>query len=71
MTYVLNADLTDAYIQSLIARNGFTSVIDQVPFNEFGWLYAIRDLNGNVQGFGDMPSARDWLVQQYVLMQNG
>lgn len=70
MAYVLNVDLTDAYIQSLITRNGFTSVIDQAPYNMFGWLYAIQDLNGNVQGFQDMPSARDWLVTQYVLIQN-
>ena len=70
MAYVTNANLTDTYIQSLITRNGFTSVINQEPFNEFGWLYAIQDLNGNVQGFGDMPSARDWLIQQYVIIQN-
>lgn len=70
MAYVLNADLTDAYIESLITRNGYTNVTSQPPYNEFGLMYIIMDLNGNIQGFGDMPSARDWLVQQYVLIQN-
>lgn len=70
MTYVLNTNLTNDYIQSLITRNGFTDVTSQSPYNEFGWLYGIMDLNGNVQAFQDMSAARDWLVQQYVLIQN-
>jgi hypothetical protein len=70
MAYVLNTDLTDSYIQSLITRNGFSNIVSQSPYNEFGWMYAIEDLNGNVAGFTDLPSARDWLIQQYVIIQN-
>lgn len=70
MAYVLNVNLTDAYIQSLITRNGYTDVSHQSPYDEAGLLYVIQDLNGNINGFGDMPTTRDWLVQQYLIIQN-
>lgn len=68
MTYVLNADLTDEYIQSLITRNGFSDVTAEV---QNGYLYVIQDLNGNQLNIGSMQDARDWLVMQYLIIQNG
>lgn len=68
MAYVLNADLTDTYIQSLMTRNGFTNTASEHP--EWGFLYVFKDLNGLETGFSDMPSARDWLIEQYVIIQN-
>lgn len=66
MSYVLIENLTDTYIESLISRNGFTNVtVDGGNF-----LYSIQDLDGNVTNFQDMDSARRWLINNYVLIQN-
>lgn len=66
--YVVNADLTDSYVQYLISRNGFSDVtqanlIQEVP-------YVIQDLNGNNWNFNNMAEARDWLIIQYMIQQN-
>lgn len=71
MTWVLNNDLTDDYIQSLRARCGFTDVT--ATWNETNgsdWTYVIIDLDGTNHCFSDLSSARGFLIQQYVLIQN-
>lgn len=65
--YVINDDLTDPYIQALITRNGFTDV---TPPDQDYPLYQIQDLDGNVQNCYDMPSARTYLIQKYLIIQN-
>lgn len=66
--YVPTANLTNAYIQSLIARVGWTDVTAQHP--DWGFMYIIQDLDGGLNGFGDMTSARTALINAYTLMTN-
>lgn len=68
MAYVLNANLTDTYIQSLITRNEFTDVT--ADHEDWNAMYVIQDLNGQLNEFFDMSLLRDWLIQQYVIIQN-
>lgn len=66
--YVPTANLTDAYIQSLVQRVGWQDVTAQ--HLDWGCVYIIQDLDGNFNGFGDMTSARTALVNAYLLMTN-
>lgn len=68
MTYVSNDNLTDAYIQSLITRCRFTDVTAENQ--DWGELYVIQDLNGQLTGIPAMSVARDWLISQYLIQQN-
>lgn len=67
MAYVLVTNLTDAYIQTLITRNGFTDVTSQHP--GLG-MYVIQDLDGNLSVYRDMASIRDEMIRQYLIQQN-
>lgn len=66
MAYVTNANLTMAYIQTLVARNGFTDVTSNFP----GHFLCVQDLDGNVSFYNDIASARDDLIMKYVIQQN-
>lgn len=68
MAYVTNNNLTDAYIQTLITRCGFTDVTAQ--HLDWGEPYVIRDLNGQLNGMAAISVARDWLITQYLIIQN-
>lgn len=68
MAWVLVVDLTDAYIQSLISRNGFTDVTSQHP--EFGAPYVVEDLDGGITIYGDADGARKGMLQAYRLIQD-
>lgn len=68
MAWILTENLTDAYVQSLITRNGFTNVTDQHP--EFGSPYVVEDLDGDILIYGDMNSARVGMLNSYRLIQD-
>lgn len=72
MAYVPNADLTDAYIQTLITRANFVDATGEYYDPEWvGIYYVIRDLNGNDSFFNDnRSSVRDFCINQYVIQQN-
>lgn len=67
--YVPTPNLTDAYIQSLIARVGWTDVTAQNL--SWGYMYVFQDIDGGMNASNDMNSARNLLINAYVLMTNG
>lgn len=69
MAYVPDNQLTDAYITTLITRCGFIDMTAQYAA-AWGVLRVVQDLNGNLKGFSWLPDARDYLIQQYVIIQN-
>ena len=69
MAYVTNDQLTDAYITTLITRCGFIDLTAQYAA-AWGVLRVVQDLNGNIKSFSWLPDARDWLIDQYVIIQN-
>lgn len=64
--YVLIADLTDEYIQELITRNGYTDVTQPDSY----YPYSIQDTDSNIDNFGSIQQARDWLITRYLIVQN-
>lgn len=72
MAYVPDSSLTDEYLQTLIARAGFTDVTAEIYGSDLvGIYYAIRDLNGRVTYYdGNRPLVRDQMITQYLIQQN-
>jgi hypothetical protein len=68
--YVPTANLTDAYIQSLITRVGWQDVTAQHPDWVSPGQYVLQDLSGNLTIYV-METARIALINAYVLMTNG
>lgn len=69
MAYVLNVDLTPEYIQTLIDRNGYVLLSTPDPTDPYT-QYNLQDLDGAVTNCWGMISARNFLVDRYVIMQN-
>ena len=66
MSYVISANLTMEYIQTLITRVGFTDVTESFPEH----FLCVQDLDGNVNFYHDLSAARDQLINAYLIQQN-
>jgi hypothetical protein len=70
MAYVLESELTPEYVNSLIERNGYTLLNTPDISDQFA-LWQIQDLDGHVTNSYGLPGTRNFLIQRYVIMQNG
>lgn len=70
MSYVLDADLTEEYVFSLVDRCGFVNVTSDPQWEGRG-LYMIQDLDGGIGSYWDLSSLRTSMIQHYLIQQNG
>jgi hypothetical protein len=70
VAYILDADLTNEYIQSLITRANFTDATGEYYPDLIGQMYIIRSLNGVETTYYDRGQIRDEMIRQYLIQQN-